>query len=664
MTRIQRTLIRFELLQLARDRRTVVVAVVAPLLLLPGLLLVNRITDEGDEGRRVETRYRWTSVGPGAPTVDRWMERALAVPDSMGDGQPLLLDRVDVDDAEAALENRDIQLVVSDAGRDSTGVPVVALRFRASWDLSSTAATRVAGRLAVARTALRDSLYRAGGLPVDPGRILPLEAENVASAGREAGSFLGMILTPILVMLMVTGGSIVAADTLSGEKERGTLETLLTTAVSRRDIISAKGLAIVGVGLVVAIINIANLAVYVGLGIVELPQAMAISVTPTGLALLLLLLLPVALLIAAALLLVSGLSHSYREYQLWFFPAFLILLAPSAAAFLPGLELGSAVILVPVANVALAVRDVLAGRPDILLVLFASAITAVAAASLGVLAERTLSTERLLADREADRAGLLGGETLFRYRVLRWFGLMWVALLGASVWGGEALGMRGQILLNVVGIFLGGSLLMLWRYRLPARQVLALRPVHPLVWPAVLVGAPSAFLVGVGLATLTGRFIPVPPRVVEAFGQYLLPEGVGIVQLVLFLAVIPGICEEIAFRGVLLHGLRRRLGPVALCLAVGGIFGLFHVSLYRIVPTAYLGTVLAAVVVLTGSLLPAMLWHILNNAVILVPMALGWVGPEAGVPPWAYAAAAGGLVASMLVLHRVGRGYPGVTAPG
>jgi sodium transport system permease protein len=313
--------------------------------------------------------------------------------------------------------------------------------------------------------------------------------------------------------------------------------------------------------------------------------------------------------------------------------------------------------------VALAIRDVLGGRADLALVVLAAVITGGAAAGLGKLAEATLSTERLLGDSQADRAEFQGGAALFPYRVLRWFGLLWVALLGLSAWLGDSVGIRGQVLLNVGGLFLGGSLLMVWRYRLPIRAALALRPVPAAVWPAVLVGAPSALLVGTGLANLTGRFLPVPPRMLEAFGQFLLPEDMGLTQLVLLLAVLPGVCEEIAFRGVLLYGLRTRLRPVALCLAVGVIFGLFHVSLFRIIPTAYLGVILATVVVLTGSILPAILWHTLNNALVLVPASLGWLDPDQTVAGWLYAVAAVGLAASLWVIARYGRGYPGVTAP-
>lgn len=656
------TLVRYELLQLVRDTRTILLAVVLPAVLLPGILVIGNLTTRVDEERVRDTAIGVAFLGSDAGWARSLVERAGAVPDSAV-GDPLSMTFHEGPAADSLIGADGLQLLVRAEGPDERGLPSLEVRYRASSDLSRSAADRLSTRLERVRVALRDSLYAAGGLPVDPAAVLPVRTTNVAAAGREAGALLGTFLLPLLVAMMLTGGSLVAADTLSGEKERGTLETLLTTAVSRNEVVAAKGLAIALVALVMTVLNVANLGVWVGFGLMEIPAALDVSLTPGGLGALFVLLLPVVALLSAVLLLVSGWAKTYREYQLWFAPVFLLMLLPSAAAALPGLELRSAVVLLPVANVALAMRDVLAGRGDLLFGLLAFVVTSGAAVWASAAARSTLSTERMLADSAADRAEFLGGPALFPYRVLRWFGLMWVVLLGLSLAFGERLGIRGQVLVNLVGLFLGASVLMLRRYRLPVREALALRPVHPLVWPAVLVGAPSGFVVGIGLAEITGVFLPVPPQVLEAFGQFLLPEGMGLVQLVLLLAVLPGITEEIAFRGLLLHGLRRRLKPWALCLVVGGIFGLFHVSLFRILPTAYLGTMLALVTILTGSLFPAMLWHALNNAVALLPVAAGWVAPDMTLPPWAWPLAAVGLAASLWTLRRVGAGYPGVTRP-
>lgn len=656
------TLVRYELLQLVRDTRTILLAVVLPVVLLPAILFIGNLTTEADEERVRDTEIGVAFLGSDSGWARSLVERAGALPDSAA-GDPLRMTFHEGPAADSLIGADGLQLLVRAPGADDAGLPRLEVRYRGSSDLSRSAADRLRARLERVRVALRDSLYAAGGLPVDPEAVLPVRTTNVAAAGREAGALLGTFLLPLLVAMMLTGGSLVAADTLSGEKERGTLETLLTTAVSRNDVVAAKGLTIALVALVMTVLNVANLGVWIGFGLMDIPAALDVSLTPAGLGALFGLLLPVVALLSAVLLLVSGWARTYREYQLWFLPVFVLMLVPSAAAALPGLELRSAVVLLPVANVALAMRDVLAGRGDWLFGGLAFAVTSAAAVWASAAARSTLSTERMLADSAADRAEFLGGPALFPYRVLRWFGLMWVVLLGLSLAFGDRVGIRGQVLINLVGLFLGASVLMIRRYRLPVKEALALRPVHPLVWPAVLVGAPSGFVVGIGLAEITGVFLPVPPQVLEAFGQFLLPEGMGLVQLVLLLAVLPGITEEIAFRGLLLHGLRRRLKPWALCLVVGGIFGLFHVSLFRILPTAYLGTMLALVTILTGSLFPAMLWHALNNAVALLPVAAGWVSPDLTLPVWAWPVAAVGLLGSLWTLRRVGAGYPGVTRP-
>jgi sodium transport system permease protein len=359
------------------------------------------------------------------------------------------------------------------------------------------------------------------------------------------------------------------------------------------------------------------------------------------------------------LLLLSGYAKSYKEYQIYFFPVFWIIVLPSLAGMLPGMELRSIIALVPIANIGVAVREVMVGEYDWMFLMVALASTSFAAAALARLTGQTLSIEKLISHADLDEADLEGGEALFSRRVIGWFAVMWAITLILSLWLGESAGLRGQVAINLLGIFLGGTLLMIWRYRLPLRDALALRPVKPLVWLAVLIGAPSALGVGNGVAQLAQYVIPVPPEVMEAFGQFVLTEELPLWQVVFFLAVLPGVCEELAFRGVLLYGLRRHFRPVPLALLVGAIFGLFHVALFRLIPTAYMGFLLACVTLLTGSIFPAMVWHALNNASALVPARLG-LHLDQSMGLAGYTAAVAGLVLSFWILWSQRTPDPGV----
>jgi membrane protease YdiL (CAAX protease family) len=239
-------------------------------------------------------------------------------------------------------------------------------------------------------------------------------------------------------------------------------------------------------------------------------------------------------------------------------------------------------------------------------------ITAGAAMGISRLGVRVLSSERLITANETDAVQFTGGAALFERHVLRWFAVLWALLLIVSNYTQTA-DLRVQLVVNLIGLFFGACCLMIWRYRLNPVATLALRLPRPIIWPAVLLGVPGGLIVASGLFTLTSFLLPVPEKMLEGFEESLLPKGVPAAQLLFFMTVLPGIFEEITFRGVLLHGLRRRLHPLVLALVVGAIFGIFHIALFRFVPTAVLGVFLALLTILTGSIYPAMLWHALSN---------------------------------------------------
>ncbi|HSW27963.1 MAG TPA: ABC transporter permease subunit [Longimicrobiales bacterium] len=698
------TLFRCEIRMLLRDTRTVLIAVVAPLVMFPVFILVTDKVEERDQRRLDEATYAYAVTGTRAEWADAVVTAALQVDPAPGDTTraPVRFEKRVVADPDSALAAAEIALVVE--GLDAAGwravqeeeraredsaraaeaertgeegadtasapnepaeldplVPALRLKFRGRSDYSRTARDGMEEHLRALRAAQRDSVYAASGFPLPLDSVAPLNEENVASAAREAGAFLGLALTPFLILLMLTGGSIVAADAIAGEKERGTLETLLTTAARRSDIVRAKLLAIIAVGLAVAVINVGNLLFYLVIGILDLPTSLEVALGPVDLIALLALFVPVTVLVAAVLLLLSGISKSYKEYQIYFFPVFLVLLVPTLAAMLPGIELRSAVAFVPLAGVAVAVREILVGSLDVPFVAVAFLSTGAVAALLAHRTERALSTERLISPSELEAADLTGGAALFPRHVLRWFLGLWVVLFVTSLWFGSGLDIRAQLAVNLLGIFLGGSLLMVRAYRLDVREVFALRSPPAAAWPAVLLGAPSALVLGIGLAELLNRYVfPVPREVLESFGQALVGPDLPVWQILFFLAVMPGIFEELAFRGVLLHGVSRRFRPLATALVVGAVFGMFHVSLFRLVPTAWLGGVMAGVVLLTGSIYPAMLWHFLNNALAIVPAEVGWIPEGFEVEPWLTGVAAVGLAVAYWILWRTRRPYPGL----
>jgi sodium transport system permease protein len=667
-----------------RDRRTIVMSVVLPLLVMPILLFASHAMNTRRERRLANAVFDYVLTGPRALEIRSVLEGA--APPAVATDEPSIAQfrEVHTADAEKALADGAIHFYleatrVADAtgalgaGRNRgtrgesrdmdeplwplpPGSTVVTIVFRGDRDDSETGANRMRRLLIDTRRKLHHAALRDHGFPVPPGGVARVETANLASEGQIAGLTLGRLLTPLLLLFLLSGGAVVAIDSLAGEKERGTLETLLTTAVGRAEIVAAKQLLILTVAVAITVIQVGNLLAYVGFRLIPTTMNLSAAVSPLTAAVLLVLYLPVAALVSSVLLLISGHARSYKEAQLYFFPVFLVGMLPSLAAVLPGLALRSAIVVVPVANISVAVKEILIGQPDWPFVAIAWATTAAAALVTSRATTRALSTERLISPAAVEATGLASGATLFPRHVVRWFALLWAANLILSLNFSTRVDIRIQTLVTLLGIFLGGSLLMIRRYRLDAREALALRPVRPAVWVGVLTGVPAGILTGVGVFRLANLVLPVPDRLIESFGELLLPETVPIWQLLLLFTILPGVCEEIAFRGILLYGLRRRLRPAALVLVVGLVFGLFHVSLFRIAPTAYLGMLLATVVLLTGSIFPAMAWHALHNGLSLVAGEWGWSFTRA--EPGTYVAAAAVLAASFWLIWRNRTPYP------
>lgn len=652
------TLFRNELRMLLRSPRTIVMSIILPLLVMPLMLLVARWT----ANRRAETLegtvYSYAVVGSQAEEARRLLDSARARAGE--EGEEFLFTEVVFPDPAESLESGDLHFYLDAmmGPEEVSALPVLTFYFRADRDASEAGVRRMRHALWETRRIQRNLLLLERGFPVQPSDVAAVEDADVATAAQSSGLQLGRFLTLFLMLFLLTGGSVVAIDSLAGEKERGTLETLLTTAVSRFEIVAAKHLAILAVAIFITVIQVANLLAYVGFELIPLPEGFTTPVSPLVAALLLVLYLPVASLVSSVLLLTSGYAKTYKEAQLYLSPVLLISLLPALAPILPGIELHSAIVALPVANISVAVKEILAGTFDWPMIVLAWLVTAGSAAYTARLSARSLSTEKLITASEIDEVEFQGGPALFPRRVLRWFAVMWAILFVAAANMEATTDIRLQLFFNLGVLFLGGSLLMVTRYRLNISEALALRPVKPLVWIAVLVGVPSGLLLANGLFELSNLIFPVPERMVEGFSQALLPEHIPFWQMLLFLSVLPGICEEIAFRGVLLYGLRRRFHPALVPLVVGLIFGLFHFSLFRIVPTAFLGVILAVVTMLTGSIFPAMLWHALNNAATLLVIRSG--ASVVGLDTWLYVTATPLLAAAFWILWRHRSLYPGL----
>lgn len=655
---------------LLRDKRSILVSIILPLLLMPLMLFGSIWMQKKREAHLQTTTYLYAVTGPSEATARDLADAIQSRMEARGktnESGVLKLKEVALNQPWMALTNGEIHFLIegtkpSEASQRlqrKEGMPELHLNiaFRADRDDASAGVSRLEQALRAIRTERQDQMLAENGFNLRARDVVPITVRNMANPGQVAGLALGRMLTLLLMFFMLMAGAMVASDLIAGEKERGTLETLLTSGATRVDIVMAKQLLITAVAATVTSIQALNLLVYVGLRIIPVPAQLSLAAPPHVALLLLVLFLPVAALVGSVLLLTSGYAKTYKEAQLFFTPVFLVGLTPALVPMLPGLSLHSAIVLVPIANIAMAAKEVLIGIFDWPMLALAWGITAAAAGFAMRLTIRTLSSERLVTSTDSDPAEALGGLPLFERRVMRWFAVLWALLLMLGSYM-EGMDVRLQVFLNVVVIFFGASLFLMKKYRLKPREVFALRLPRPIVWPAMLAAAPCGVLAGTGLFLAANRLFPVPNQVIEAFSNQVAPIGIPLWQIFFFVAILPGVMEELAFRGALLYGLHRRMKPWWVALTVGVVFGLFHAALFRLAPTAFLGILLSAVTLLTGSIFPAMVWHTASNALALTAGMKGF--PVSDLPRGWFVFGAAGLLGVFWVLWRNRTPYPGL----
>src|SRR5256886_7412104 len=323
-----------EIKMLVRARRTVVMALVIPAVIMPVMIYAQKFANERRERTLTATTYLYAVAGPLADRVRSLIENSRqAVAENKDEEfdnlRQFKFDEIRVANPRESLDNNTIQFYVQAiSGEEAdklprtndgsgprpskrlTGVPRVTVIYRADRDGSDNAHNRIMELLRVAREKDSQLLLVDRGFPGSPKGLFAAQDSNIATNGQVTGSLVGRFITLFLVMMMFTGGAVASMDIIAGEKERGTLETLLTTAVRRTEIVTAKLMAITCVALVITLIQGVNFYLYIRLKVIALPKDFDLQL-PTGMALTLLaLFIPLAATIAAVLLMLSAYAKS------------------------------------------------------------------------------------------------------------------------------------------------------------------------------------------------------------------------------------------------------------------------------------------------------------------------------------------------------------------
>lgn len=223
------------------------------------------------------------------------------------------------------------------------------------------------------------------GLPAELLKPFVSERKNVASTEKVTGNILGLVLPYIIIILCLMGALYPAIDLTAGEKERGTIETILASPISRADLVGGKFLVVLTAALVTTGLSIFSLAVTVlgGAGLLQqISTKLVVAVSGKAAAAVFFLILPLAFVFSAVLLAVALAARNYREAQTYTMPLMFVVILPAMASFIPGVELNAKLALVPILNISLAAKEIFAGNypwPLIGLIFASTSVYAVAA---------------------------------------------------------------------------------------------------------------------------------------------------------------------------------------------------------------------------------------------------------------------------------------------
>jgi sodium transport system permease protein len=507
-------------------------------------------------------------------------------------------------------------------------IPRVEIYPNLAQEASKAAYRRVVDVLDRWREEIGRRNLQATNLPPKTARPFEIATLDVADSSQHKAALWSKVLPFVLLIWALTGAFYPAIDLCAGEKERGTLETLLCSPAERIEIVWGKLLTVMIFSMATAMLNLLSLTITGSLVLSQLPNLGP----PPGLAIvwLSLALVPMSALFSALCLALAAFARSNKEGQYYLMPLVLVTMPLVILPMAPGVELNLGNALVPVTGVVLLLRSMLEGNylaaipyvPLVVAVTLGCCWLAIHWATTQFNREEVLFREserwdvglwikHLLRDRETTPSF---SEAMFCGVLILLIHFFMNFAVPAPASYGDFIELAAMTQLVVV---LTPALLMsVMLTRSPAQTLLLRRP--PLAAPlaAVILAItlhPTANL----LQALVMRLYPLSDEVTQAL-KSLTAEADNLWLTLFVLAILPAVCEELAFRGFILSGFRRTGHKWTAIVLASIFFAATHAIFQQSIVACALGMVIGFIAVQTGSLWPCILFHAVHNSLSLV----------------------------------------------
>ena len=352
-----------ELIDVLRDRRTLMFMVVIPVLITP-LLVVGSIKFQEYQNKKSEEKL--LKIAFINETNDLIIKGLLSEQKGVE-----IIEDISLDSLESGIKTDSIQggmyiekEFLSKISSNNTGV--INIYYKSS-DLMSRSKKRMKDALEnYKKTVVAERLTN---FNIDEKLLEPLDIVDVdmSTAKETIGKAVGGFIPYILVMFIFLGAMYPAIDLGAGEKERGSLETLLSSPATKFEITMGKLLVVSLTGLVsglVSVLGISSSLFFIDNIPEQIQSTIMELISPFMILSVIILMIPIAIFFASMLLSISFYARSFKEAQSLMAPLNMVIIVPLFLSLGPGMEIDHATALMPLINVGLLTKEILAGSVE------------------------------------------------------------------------------------------------------------------------------------------------------------------------------------------------------------------------------------------------------------------------------------------------------------
>ncbi len=490
-----------------------------------------------------------------------------------------------------------------------------------------------------------------GASIVDPPQVRNIDASTSIMKRAIVWS---KILPFVMLVWALTGAFYPAIDLCAGEKERGTLETLLCSPARRREIVWGKLLTIMCFSIGTALLNLASMHTtasvvmsrFASLGAVDMVSEMG-PLPLQSMGWLILLVIPISAMFSALALAVACLAQSTKEGQYYLMPLLLVGMPLVMLPMIPGVTLSAGTSVVPVTGAILISRALMDGE-------YSLALLHLPTVAIVTVTCYLLSVRWAVRQFESESVMFSDGE---RTSMTQWIRNVWrkredtplvnesilCALLilvclffGRLAFSGMPLSWAGIVQSTIViqvGMILAPALIMSTILTRSTRKALRLHNPGAMNLIASILLAISLHPTYTAFASLVGAEYKLGEETISLLTQFDAIIGAApIWSVLLVLALVPAICEELVFRGFVFAGLQRNGGQIRAILLSSLFFGLSHGVLQQTITASTIGLLLGWIAYRSRGVGCTIAFHCVHNSISMLIVAHSSRGSSA--PGW------------------------------